>query len=183
MEEPDLRYFQSIPWCAVLLNDPGFAVTPTFSREPKANAEDSLFAETLKTDNTISRCLSFYRTIAKCEGYISELCTLMALGAGLNGGPGALHGGMITTIMDDCMGTLLTINKDHNSTPLSDLTVTGNLDVRFLQKVPTPGIVVVVAKLKEVIGRKYLLEVEVRDGKGEVLAKANSVWIRKRERL
>ena len=101
----------------------------------------------------------------------------------MNGGPHALHGGIITTVMDDVMGTLLTINKDQNSMPLTHSTVTGSLEVKFLQSVPTPGTVLVVAKCRKIEGRKYFMDAEVRDQKDVVLAKAVSVWIRQKERV
>ncbi|TVY84826.1 Verlamelin biosynthesis protein B [Lachnellula suecica] len=177
MEEPDYLHFQSIPWCSPLLKDPAFVVTPTFSRQPKVSTEDSLIAETFQTSKTIPFCLSLYRAPASGTTWISEVVTLMSLGTGLNGGPALLHGGVIATLMDDVIGTLLTVNKDANAMPISSTTVTASLNVSYLRSVPTPGTVLVVARCREVNGRKYQMEAEVRDGKGTVLAKADSLWI------
>ncbi|CZR58554.1 uncharacterized protein PAC_08446 [Phialocephala subalpina] len=184
MEERDLNHFNSIPWCAALLSDPAFTITPTFSRQYKANTEDSLFAETLQTDSTISHCLSFHPPPIQTSvsaPWIPEVRSLMTLGLGMNGGPATLHGGIIATLMDDAIGTLLTINKHHKTgEPLSGNTVTAYLNVKYLRPVKTPGTVLVVAwggKVEGGKGRKYGMEAEVRDGKGAVLAKADSLWI------
>ena len=104
----------------------------------------------------------------------------MTLGSGMNGGAHLLHGGAIATLLDDVVGTLLTVNKDRDALPLSGTTVTGGLSVRFLRPVKTPATVVVVARCREVRGRKYYMEAEVRDSEGVVLAKAESLWIGKR---
>lgn len=96
----------------------------------------------------------------------------------MNGGPNALHGGIIAALMDDVIGTLLTINKDGEA--INSSTVTATLNVRYLRKVVTPQTVVVVARCREVKDRKVFMEAEVVDGEGNVLAKADSMWIKAR---
>jgi acyl-coenzyme A thioesterase PaaI-like protein len=177
MEEPDHAHFKSIPWCSQLLQDPDFAVTPTFSRQPKKSTEDSLIAETFQTDDTIKACLSIYRTPAPGTNWISEVRTFMTLGTGMNGGVLLLHGGIIATLMDDVIGTLLTVNKDSNAIPLTHKTVTASMNTSYVRPVPTPGTILVVARCREVKGRKFYMEADVRDGDGVVLAKADSLWI------
>ncbi|KAE8443692.1 hypothetical protein EG329_001464 [Mollisiaceae sp. DMI_Dod_QoI] len=184
MEEQDFPHFRSIPWCATLLSDPTFTITPTFSRQLKPNAEDSLFAITLQTPSTISHCLSLRSRPLQnsTSAWIPEVRTLVTLGLGLNGGPAMLHGGIIAALLDDVIGTLLTVNKNHsNGDPLSASTVTAYLNVKYLKPVRTPQTVLVVAKSREtpgMSGRKYLMDAEIRDADGNVLAKADSLWIR-----
>ncbi len=93
-----------------------------------------------------------------------------------------LHGGIIAALLDDVIGTLLTVNKNHsNGDPLSASTVTAYLNVKYLKPVRTPQTVLVVAKSREtpgMSGRKYLMDAEIRDADGNVLAKADSLWIR-----
>jgi len=177
MAEPDEAHFRSIPWCSQLIDDPAFTITPTFSRQFKSSTEDSLFAETLQTNNTINACLSVYRRPSPPETFIPEVRTLLTLGSGLNGGAHVLHGGITAAIIDDVIGTLLTVNKDGKSLPLTWNTLTASLNVRYLRRVETPGTVVVVARCREVKGRKYFMEAEVRDGEGQKLAEAESLWI------
>lgn len=93
-----------------------------------------------------------------------------------------LHGGIIATLMDDVIGTLLTINKYHKTgKSLSHNTVTAYLNVKYLRPVKTPQTVLVLAASRETPdgkSRKYRMEAEIRDGEGVVLAKADSLWIR-----
>ncbi|KFY09131.1 hypothetical protein V492_05591, partial [Pseudogymnoascus sp. VKM F-4246] len=49
----DLSYFLALPWCEALLSAPGTSLLPTPSRIPKASTEDSMFAVTLRTGDTI----------------------------------------------------------------------------------------------------------------------------------
>lgn len=101
----------------------------------------------------------------------------MTLGTGMNGGVLLLHGGIIATLMDDVIGTLLTVNKDSNAIPLTHKTVTASMNTSYVRPVPTPGTILVVARCREVKGRKFYMEADVRDGDGVVLAKADSLWI------
>ncbi len=104
----------------------------------------------------------------------------MTVGNGMNGGPYMLHGGMTAVLIDDVIGTLMTINQDQGQKPLSSGAVTAYLNVNYVKPVSTPQTVMVVAWSKEVKGRKFWMEAEVRDEGGLVLAKAESLWIRVR---
>jgi acyl-coenzyme A thioesterase PaaI-like protein len=178
MDEPDLAHFNSIHWCSALLSNPAYKITPTCSRQPKPSTEDSLIAISLSSSSTIKNCLSLYKPPAPSSTFIEEVITLLTLGDGMNGGVNMLHGGIVATLMDDVMGTLLTVNKDHGGLPLTQSTVTASLTVKYLKGVKTPATVAVVARCKKREGRKFWLEAEVRDGKGAVLAKGEAVWIK-----
>jgi acyl-coenzyme A thioesterase PaaI-like protein len=170
MEEPDLAHFRAIPWCAALLADPAYQVTPTLARQAKANTEDSLIAETLNSPAAISRWLSLSRIPPAGERFVGEVRSLVALGAGLNGGAHLLHGGIITLLIDDTMGMVLVNNGFPGS-------VTARLDMRFLKKVRTPGTVLVVARCTRREGRKYWMEAWMEDEKGVVLARGDALWV------
>lgn len=88
-----------------------------------------------------------------------------------------LHGGMIATVLDDTIGTLLTVNMSNDGRPLTDNNVTVELNVKYLRPVATPQTIVVVATRKESRGSKMYMEAEIRDGRGKILAKAESVWM------
>ena len=180
MDEPDLAHFSSIPWCSALLTNPSYKITPTVARQRKSSTEDSLIAVALSSPSTIPNCISLYAPPVPPETFISEVVTLLTLGDDMNGGVHRLHGGIVSTLMDDVMGTLLTVNKDLGGLPLTQSTVTANLTVKFLKGVITPGTVAVVARCRKREGRKFWLDAEVRDGEGVVLAKGEAVWIRLR---
>ncbi|PQE15146.1 thioesterase superfamily protein [Rutstroemia sp. NJR-2017a BVV2] len=177
MEQTDLNFFNSIPWCADLLQDRDYIITPTFSREYKRSTEDSLFAETLKTPNTIQAALSLYRRPDDGAKAITEARMLLSLGSGMNGSPHALHGGLIAAVIDDAMGLLLTLNKDADGNPLTLSTVTAGLNVQYLKMVRTPQVVLVVVQLSERKGRKFYINGRIEDKQGVVLARAESLWI------
>lgn len=91
--------------------------------------------------------------------------------------------------MDDTIGTLLTVNKNTDGSPLTDSTVTMSLDVKYLRPIWTPGTVVVRAKcLKRATdekGReKFWLEAGIFGEKGEekAFARCGSVWMGLRRR-
>lgn len=157
--DTDRAYFESIPWCLELLQDPGFTPTPTFSRQYKESTEDALFAETLKTSDTIRACSSLYkRPDPSGIGQISELIMLVSLGYRVNGHPNLCHGGIVGTLVDEAMGMLLTVNKNLTSSP--------------------PQTILITTRLREIKGRKIYLEASVKDGCDVNLAKAEALWIR-----
>lgn len=176
-QEPDLAHFQNIPWCAQLLSSPNIVVTPTNSREYKASTEDSLFAETFNTNDTISACLSFYSRPAPGTPRIEEIHTLLTLGHSLNGYPAIAHGGVVATIIDEVMGTLLLVNRRPGFGATQVEAVTAYLNVTYLKPVETPGTVLVSARFKEITGRKFFLEATVKSGSGDVLSKAEALYI------
>lgn len=181
MVEPDKPHFESMPWCLEIINDSDFVITPTFSRQPKPATEDSLTATTLKTKDTIQACLSVYRRPPPGTTWINEVRSLMTLGTGMNGAPFMLHGGIVATLMDDCVGTLMTVNEgateDQESVPLSSMAVTAYMNIQYKSPITTPQTVLVIAKSRELKGRKFYLDSEIRDEYGHVLATAESLWI------
>jgi len=180
--DTDRAYFESIPWCLELLQDPGFTPTPTFSRQYKESTEDALFAETLKTSDTIRACSSLYkRPDPSGIGQISELIMLVSLGYRVNGYPNLCHGGIVGTLVDEAMGMLLTVNKNLTSSPIRFATVTAYLHVTYLKPVRTPQTILITTRLREVKGRKIYLEASVKDGCDVNLAKAEALWIQVNE--
>lgn len=79
--------------------------------------------------------------------------------------------------MDDVTGTLLTINKDPNDFPYTSSTVTAYLNIQFMNPVQTPQTVLVIARSRQLKGRKFFMDSEIRNGDGTVLAKSDSLWI------
>ncbi|MCJ1380429.1 hypothetical protein MMC17_003532 [Xylographa soralifera] len=176
MADVDTEYFQSIPWCAKLLADPNFIVIPISTRQFKKSTEDALFAETLKTGDTIRAWTALFRQPAPGATKIEEVYTLISLGYRLNGYPHICHGGIVATIMDEVMSTVLSVNKSRNG--VSGGAVTASLNVSFLKPVWTPQVVLVTAKFGEIKGRKLYVESTVRDNDGIVLAKAEALFMR-----
>ncbi|MCJ1291827.1 hypothetical protein MMC34_003372 [Xylographa carneopallida] len=176
MADADTEYIQSIPWCAKLLADPTLVMIPTSTRKLKQSTEDALFAETLKTDDTIRAWVALFRQPLRGSTKTEEVYTLVSLGYGLNGYPHICHGGIVATIMDEVMSTLLSVNKNRNG--VSGVAVTASLNINFLKPVWTPQVVLVSARFREIKGRKIYLESTVRDNGRIILAKAEALFMR-----
>ncbi len=179
MADRDQVFFQSIPWCAKILDEPNTIMAPIWSRQYKQSTEDALFAETLNTDHTIQACLSFYKRPPAGVTHVTEVHALVSLGYGVNGYPRICHGGIVATIMDEVMGVLVTVNKKENleNATLRTGTVTAYLNVTYLKPVATPQTVHVTAKSQGVKAPKHYIEASVKDGNGTVLAKAEALWV------
>lgn len=176
MEESDQAYFEAIPWCAKVLNNPNFIAVPTPSRAFKTSTEDALFAETLKTDDTIRACLTLYKRPQGADKLTYEIRTLLHLGPGLNGIPNVCHGGIQATILDEVMSFLLIVNKTFTSNAFGGA-ATANLNVSYMKPVLTPQTVLVTAKAREVKGRKYYMDAWIENGDGIVLTKAEGLFL------
>lgn len=176
-EKADFDYFKSLAWCAKLLEDPDFKYAPTMSRQPKQSTEDAFFAEALRTPHTISKCLSMYKTPREPDAKIEEVRTLLQLGYQLSGYPYVAHGGVTCFILDEISGILLTYNQGLEKPLVTVPIVTASLNVKFLGKIPAPGVVLVVARMKEIRGRKHFIETTIQDENGVILAKGEALFI------
>jgi acyl-coenzyme A thioesterase PaaI-like protein len=177
-KDPCRAHFAAIPWCAEFMADPAFYITPTLSREPKASTEDSLFAETLRSAETITAALTLSKyPTSEVPRRIEEVRTFFSLGKGMNGYPHVCHGGMVATMLDETMGLLLSSNKDLENAAIRAETVTVQLNVQYLKPVATPQTVVVTAVLREIKGRKHYIDGTIMDESGEALAKAETLWM------
>lgn len=177
----DLEYFNALGWCREILNDAAFQYAPTPSREKKSSTEDALFAETLKTPDTLSHCVSTYRTPANPGQRIEEFRTLLSLGYQLNGYPHVAHGGVTCMILDEVCALLLTYNKDLEGGPIRYSTVTASLQVSFLKALRTPQVVLVTAKIKKIEGRKHFIEASIQDEHRVAIATAEALFMRQQE--
>ena len=187
MVNRDLAYFESIPWCATLLNDPKYVIMPTHCREPQAGGMHSLFAETLKTDRTISACLSLYKKPAASDARIEETKTLLAIGSGVNGYAHICHGGIVATVLDEAMGILDLAIKDREDEVIRAAgglaervaTFTVELVVKYLKPVTTPQIVCATARISKIQGRKFWMKATIEDKSGIVLAMGEGIFVQK----
>lgn len=181
MPEPEETHFNSIPWCSKILNDSEFIITATRSRQPKLSTEDILIFKTLNSNETVKSWISLYKRPALGDTWIGEVRVLVTLGTEMNGGPNMLHGGIAATLMDEVLSILMTVNNEtHHAEehPSSTSAVTARLDVRYLRPINTPGTFLIAAKCREKDKKKFNLEANIRNGEGNVLARADSVWVR-----
>ena len=183
MPPQDHEYFQSIPWCANLLAEPDVVIVATPSRHSKESSEDELIAVTLKTERTIRSWLTFYKRPAAGATRVDEVYNLLSLGPGVNGYAHLVAGGMIGVILDECMGILGLLNTSLGCESPKGFVVTANLNISYLKAVPTPGIYLATTTIREIKGRKCYFEASIKNGKGTILATAESLWIDTAEKL
>lgn len=85
------------------------------------------------------------------------------------GPPGHAHGGVIATILDEAMGK---VNKLRHV-----VAMTRSMEVEFIKPVPLGKPVTVEAYEKRVRGRKHTNVAEIRNEKGELLARSTGLFI------
>ncbi|KAJ5450030.1 uncharacterized protein N7458_006479 [Penicillium daleae] len=204
MATSDPTPFQSIPWISTLLKDDSFVTLSIPSRTIKSSGEDSLFSKTLSSNTTLSACLSQYRPPANptkppkqtqspassTPAEAEELRLFFILGSDLNGYPGILHGGIVAALLDEATGLLLALNGHVGDASTREAKnaqpgpVTAYLNTKFLRPVPTPGAILVQARMMEVKeNRKWRVEGQILDGEGLVLAEAEALYIRPRAKI
>jgi len=179
--QESLDHFTSLPWCAQLIMDSAFVPMKTPSRTPKPSTEDSLFGQTLQTKETIRACLSFHKrpsgtTTTKCDAGVREVRMLLSLGSGVNGHPHTCHGGLVATMLDEVLGLMVSFHQVRS-------TFTAFLNVEFKKPVPTPGIVLCRAWVTRAEGRKIWARGTIEDGRGNVYATSESLFVETKANL
>ncbi|KAK2776847.1 major facilitator superfamily transporter [Colletotrichum kahawae] len=182
-ENPDVKHFLSIPWAAAHIGAPGTVRETASSRFPK-DTEDELFSTTLHTDKTIAAFLTLYKrpSAASGDNMIHEVKALLTLRYGVNGYPNVSHGGVVATILDEVIGLVFPVNKINGLIP-DGAYMTAYLNTQYVRPVQTPQTILVVATVKKVEGRKYWIEGVIEDKNGQVLAKADSLYVKVKEKL
>lgn len=193
-----IAYFQKIPWCRTLIENPLYHPSPTNSRLPKGSTEDSFLAETLQTDRTIRKCFTLHSTPIDEDKLLNpttttippirEVLTFFELGNGVNGFPNICHGGFVATLLDEVMGILLSVNQEYihgrekgETAVEGEMTsMTAYLNMRFIAPVVTPGVVLGRARVEKVEGRKIYIRGVVEDGEGKELTDAEGLFVKAR---
>lgn len=200
-----MEHFKTIPWCAELISAPELVeFTPTcrqaHSDAPVAS-RDQLFRKTLNHDEAIPNCIGLYQvpsdpsTAASARDgltlYIESATLLFDLKPGVKGYNGSAHGGLVASMIDEAMGSLISINyltqatleaKGQRLPPgtldLNNTRVfTAGMNVRFQKPVPVPGAVAVTASLARIEGRKISFDVRVKGEGGIEFARCDGLWL------
>lgn len=179
--EPDVEHFYSIPWCAALLREDAMVVERPTSRILKASREDALLASTLNTADAISAYVVFHKRQqpGTPDAEISRMHALLAIGEGLNGFPQVCHGGIVATMMDEVMGSLIQLRAGGVSSPL----MTAYLNTTYLKPVTTPSTVLVTVEVTRQEGRKLFMTAVIQDQHRQSLAKAEALFVALKQRL
>ena len=85
------------------------------------------------------------------------------------GPPAHAHGGVIATILDEAMGK---VNKLRHI-----VAMTASMTIDYLKPVPLRKLITVEAYEQKVQGRKHTNVAEIRDDKGQLLARSTGLFI------
>lgn len=83
---------------------------------------------------------------------------------------GMMHGGLVTTLLDEAMAKVLNLRGLK--------AVTATLEVKFRNPVPIGAHLKIVGELVEERQRRCSIKAHVEDARGKVLAEASSVFIK-----
>jgi hypothetical protein len=135
-EEPNREIkakFSSTPWALKLYENP--TLHPFVSRSRvrhKSSTRETFISQTLSTSDTISAWQSFFKPSTSSKRF--EVIYLLKLGSGLNGHHDLAHGGFLSVVLDDVLGTAADCEK-----PADKSTMTAYLKVDYRKPVKTPG--------------------------------------------
>jgi uncharacterized protein (TIGR00369 family) len=99
------------------------------------------------------RCIAHFRPRPEHQGY-----------------PGYLHGGIISALLDETMGRVLT--------PQNVWAMTGRLEIKFKKPVPLDQELTIVGELTRSRSRAYEARGEIQSPDGTTLAEGSGVYIR-----
>lgn len=173
-----IAHFRSVPWCARLLeDDESLIIQVSPNRTVLQGLENQFIASTINSSSTISDWLLFHKRPVTGEHSIETLNALIALGYGVTGFPGSLHGGMVSVIFDEVAGLHIVLNGHVPGTELDKSFRTAYINTSFMKPVPTPATVLVRSWIAKVEGRKHWIKAQIEDGEGQALAKAEVLYI------
>ncbi|KAJ9606441.1 hypothetical protein H2200_009402 [Cladophialophora chaetospira] len=173
-----LDHFRKISWVLAHLSDPAFRPVHLSRTLTHSGTGHTLMASTWNTPKTIQHILSIYRAHDEASGQTGQIRRFYTFGDGLNAHPNLLHGGVIASILDSTMGNAIgQARADYGAT------FTVKLTVEYKKPVTTPGTVMARAWIVKIEGRKVWVEGVVEDGKGNVYARAEGLWLRAKAKL
>ncbi|KAH6625927.1 HotDog domain-containing protein [Boeremia exigua] len=209
----DQEFFSSIPIIQDLLARPeNIRFTPTcrLKGEEAVNSKtkDQFFRHGLATTDLVPYAIAFYEDPFRRNSIPSPIgqkphtqelrllirksTLVLSLQSGTVGFNGTAHGGLIATIIDEAMGSLILINhKVYSNLPSSTreklsnkildmyglALFTAEMNVRFCAPLPTPRVVLVETVVKDIRGRKVFISVVVQGLDGTVYAMCDGMWM------
>ena len=188
LTESNRSYLYGVPWIRKVVDFERYIARPLSWDlvRPDPNSEP-LFGRVLNSPSTIPHCCFLYadpEEITGSNSRIERLFALVDLGPDLAGHPGVCHGGVISALFDEVMGTLAVVHRTPigSDQPVGP-SVTASITVDFKQPVTVPGQVVIRAVVVRSEGRKYFIWADMMsqpaDGEAasKISAKAKALFI------
>jgi acyl-coenzyme A thioesterase PaaI-like protein len=180
----ELAHFLAIPWAAEHLQGPNIRSVIPYTRRVKPGEElEPLISRVLNTSETISHFLLFYELPPNPADQLDELKGLLTLESGLDGFPGACHGGIVATILDEMLGLLIPINVRRGAFAKDARAMTAYLNTKFLAPVPTTATVLATARIVRVEGRKVFVEGSLWDHNSKELARGDALFVQLKSKI
>ncbi|OLN82016.1 Acyl-coenzyme A thioesterase THEM4-like protein 3 [Colletotrichum chlorophyti] len=182
---PEYKHFASIPWCAKILSKYAASsnvVQVSENRTILPTRENSYVGGTLNTADTITAWLILYPRPQAPGWKVDELCSLITFNHGMIGFPETAHGGVVALVLDEVTGIHIVAQRPSGAAPNKDFR-TAYLNTTFLKPVPAPGTVLIRSKIAKVEGRKNFVVAQVEDENGEILAKAEVLYVSIKNKL
>ena len=185
-DQASLTPFSTIPWMSNVISDPSLVSRPLSWHINHDISSEPFFRRTLNTPSTIPHFCVFVSQreslgVARAE----EVTALLELGPDLAGHPGICHGGVLSTVLDEVMGTLAMLYCGNNKEVF-----TASLTVDFRKPVPAPGMVLVRAWVEKREGRKISTIADVigvpygvNDGKETHLTNGRGLFIVAKDKM
>jgi thioesterase superfamily protein 4 len=170
--------FESRPWARAIYSDPALHAFNHPARiQLPSTREDTFVARTLNTKDTVESWQSFIKDpvpspASPTKHEIPEVWSIMSLGGGLNGHHDITHGGMVSVILDEAIGTAAQMTR-----PMDKTTMTAFLRVDYKKPIPTPNVVLCRSWIEKIEGRKLWGRGSIEDGLGNVLALGEALFI------
>ena len=162
-------HFQSTPWAAKLFSDP--TLQPFINEQRIVKASDTFITRTLATEDTIPAWQSFL-TAPPPGSEHHGIILVLKLGSGVNGHVDICHGGFVSLLMDEAIGTAVDYVR-----PPDKSTMTAYLKVDYKKPIPAPGAVLCRAWVERIEGRKIYGSGTVEDGEGTIMATGEALFL------
>lgn len=176
-DKQSLDFFSQIPWMYNVLTNKTLSLRPLSWQAEPAWQLETFFAETLNTERTIPHFCMFKSDTHSAQD--PTLIALIHLGAGVAGHAGISHGGMISTLLDEIMGSLVAASTQGSAY------FTVNLNVDFMRPVAVPGAIMIKATVEAREGRKISIVAELTSvpkgaegGEVEVCARGKALFVK-----
>ncbi|GJD02228.1 thioesterase superfamily protein [Colletotrichum higginsianum] len=176
---PEYKHLASIPWCARILagfDSPSHVVQVSPNRTVLPTRENQHVGGTLNTPDTIAAWLVLHPRPQAPDWKVDELCSLVTFNHGVMGFPEMAHGGVVALVLDEVTGLHIVAQRPAGAEPNKGFR-TGYLNTSFHKPVPAPGTVFVRSRIARVDGRKHFVVARMEDEHGELLAKAEVLYI------
>ncbi|KAF2501747.1 hypothetical protein BU16DRAFT_522639 [Lophium mytilinum] len=186
--------FKSLPWALPLFSDPQWTASIRGSRLTATGNQDCFNRKTMRSNDGVRHWYEFCKKPETPDGLITDVATLVSYGPGLTGFPGMMHGGAMSTLIDEALAWGMLCVEKHNGKliygrdsledegeekepDLAGWMATAWLKINYLRPIPCPGVIGFETKVND-LGSKIELSCVVKDAKGDVLVKGQGLWIR-----